>query len=88
MARRGRPTSKIELSDDERETLERWARRPKSAQSLALRCRIVLKCAEGLTNGEVARDTSDLRPYTVASRGSLMKMSALSFLAFRQGGSA
>jgi len=42
------------LSDDERATLERWARRPKSAQALALRCRIVLTCAEGLTNVEVA----------------------------------
>jgi hypothetical protein len=38
---------KIVLSDDERSTLERWARRPKSAQSLALRCRVVLACAEG-----------------------------------------
>ena len=30
------------LSDDEREQLERWARRPKSSQALAFRCRIVL----------------------------------------------
>jgi transposase len=42
------------LSDEERETLERWARRPNSAQALALRCRIVLACAEGATNNEVA----------------------------------
>jgi transposase len=55
MARRGRPTAEIVLSDDERETLERWARRPKSAQSLALRCRIVLACAEEtVTSTEVA----------------------------------
>ena len=46
MARRGRPTVEVVLTDDERETLERWARRPKSAQALALRCRIVLFCAE------------------------------------------
>jgi len=44
------------LSDDERELLERWARRPKSAQDLALRCRIVLLCAEGRQNTEVATD--------------------------------
>jgi transposase len=44
----------VVLSDDERETLERWARRPKSEQSLALRCRIVLECAEGPGNSEVA----------------------------------
>jgi transposase len=54
MARRGRPTAPLVLSDDERETLERWARRPNSAQALALRCRIVLACAQGATNQEVA----------------------------------
>jgi DNA-binding NarL/FixJ family response regulator len=54
MARRGRPTERIVLSDDERETVERWARRPKSANALATRCRIVLACAEGATNREVA----------------------------------
>ncbi len=43
------------LTDDERETLERWARRRTSAQALALRCRIVLACAEGGTNIEIAR---------------------------------
>jgi hypothetical protein len=41
------PTAEIMLSDEERQTLERWARRPKSAQALALRCRIVLAAAEG-----------------------------------------
>lgn len=44
----------VVLSDDERETLERWARRPTSAQALALRCRIVLACAEGGHSNEVA----------------------------------
>ena len=34
-------------------TLERWARRPKTEQSLALRCQIVLACAEGAGNTEV-----------------------------------
>ena len=37
----------VVLSDEEREVLERWARRPKSSQALALRCRIVLAAAEG-----------------------------------------
>jgi transposase len=54
MARRGRPTAQIVLDDTERETLERWARRPKSAQALALRCRIVLLAADGLTNQQIA----------------------------------
>jgi hypothetical protein len=42
MGERGRPKAELVLSDDERETLERWARRPKSAQALALRCRSFL----------------------------------------------
>jgi transposase len=54
MARRGRPTVPVVLSGEERETLERWARRPKSAQALALRCRIVLAAAEGETNTAIA----------------------------------
>jgi transposase-like protein len=40
----------LELSEEERETLERWSRRRKSSQALAARSRIVLACAEGLTN--------------------------------------
>ena len=54
MARRGPTLAELQLSEDERATLERWSRRPKSEQSLALRCKIVLACAEGLSNGEVA----------------------------------
>lgn len=56
MARRGRPTPVIELSDIERETLERWVRRHSSAQALALalRSRLVLACAAGQTNVEIA----------------------------------
>src|SRR3972149_3552828 len=42
------------LSEGEREQLEAWARRRKSAQALALRSRIVLAAAEGLKNTEIA----------------------------------
>jgi len=52
------------LSDEERETLQRWARRPKSAQALALRCRIVLACASGATNNDVAEQVG-VHPATV-----------------------
>jgi transposase len=45
----------IALDEAEREQLERWARRPKSAQALALRARIVLAAAEGLKNTEIAQ---------------------------------
>jgi transposase len=54
MARTGRPKSELVLSGDERAMLVRWSRRAKSAQSLALRCRIVLSCAKGASNNEVA----------------------------------
>jgi transposase len=43
------------LTDDERSQLESWARRPKSAQALAMRSRIVLASAEGANNVEVAQ---------------------------------
>src|SRR6202050_1165377 len=54
--RTGRPKKPLTLSDDERQKLEQWARRPKTAQRLALRSRIVLACAEGKTNVEVAAE--------------------------------
>jgi transposase len=55
-ARRGRPTSPVVLSAEERQTLERWGRRPGTAQSLAMRTRIVLACAEGKTSQVVAQE--------------------------------
>jgi transposase len=50
MARR----AEVTLSDEEREVLERWARRPKSSQALALRCRIVLAAAAGEQSKDIA----------------------------------
>jgi transposase len=49
----GRATS-IVLSEPERAELEGLARRRNAPQGLALRARIVLRCAEGLTNQAVA----------------------------------
>ena len=46
----------IELTTGEREQLESWSRRRKTAQALALRSRIVLAAAEGVSSSEVARD--------------------------------
>jgi transposase len=54
--RLGRPVPPIVLTTDERETLERWARRPTTAQALALRARLVLRCAAGETATAIARD--------------------------------
>lgn len=51
---RGRPMPPLILAAEERETLERWTRRPKTAQALAQRARMVLACAAGSPNGTVA----------------------------------
>ena len=56
MAQRGRPKAELVLSEEERDTLARWARRPNSPQSLALRSKIVLACAAGKTNRQVAAE--------------------------------
>jgi len=53
-ARPGRPKAGLVLADAEREQLSRWARRAKTSQALALRAKIVLACAEGRNNKEVA----------------------------------
>ena len=52
----GRPMPPLILDDVERETLERWVRRPKTAQALALRARMILGCAEGRSNTTVGTD--------------------------------
>jgi hypothetical protein len=55
LMRTGRPIAPLSLTVEERETLGRWARRPKSAQALAQRSRVVLECAAGQPNTVVAR---------------------------------
>jgi len=65
MPRTGRPTAVIELSDQERETLGRWARRHKSAQALAVRSKIVLACGEGKSSSAVAAELG-VHPATVS----------------------
>jgi len=54
--RTGRPIPPLTLTNVERETLERWTRRPTTAQALAQRARIILSCAAGKTNTRIARD--------------------------------
>lgn len=50
----GRPLAPLTLSEPERRQLTEWTRRPKTAQALALRARIVLLAAEGRSNTEIA----------------------------------
>src|SRR5207245_1294787 len=52
---RGRAMPELKVSVDGRGTLERWARRPTTAQALAQRARMILACAEGRPNEHVAR---------------------------------
>jgi transposase len=53
--RRGRQLAPLRVTPTERESLERWTRRPKTGQALAQRARIILESATGKTNTEVAR---------------------------------
>ena len=65
MAERGRPKAPLVLTENERQTLQRWSRRATTAQALALRARIVLACADGVTNQQVA-ERLGIWPQTVA----------------------
>src|SRR3954453_18885444 len=46
--------TEIALTGEQREVLERWARRPKTSQALAFRCRVVLAACEGGSSVEIA----------------------------------
>ena len=50
----GRPKARLIVSPSERKRLEAWTRRRKTAQALATRARIVLLCASGMQNIDVA----------------------------------
>lgn len=50
----GRPIPELVVTQGELESLQNWARRPKSAQALALLAKIILACAESKTKTEVA----------------------------------
>ena len=52
----GRPLAPLTLTEEERSELRGWARRPTTAQAMALRARIIIECAEGWSNGEVAEE--------------------------------
>ena len=71
--RTGRPMQPLNMITDERDTLQSWARRPSSAQRLALRSRIVLACDEGLSNQATGRIKA-VDPLTSGwlSRGALL----------------
>lgn len=62
--RRGRPVAAVTVTAEQRLELEAWSRRPKTAQALALRSRIILLAAEGWNNKTIAAKLST-SPHTV-----------------------
>ena len=53
--RTGRPKRPLDITDEDRLKLRTMALRPKSTQAMAMRARIVLSCAQGMSNSEVAQ---------------------------------
>jgi transposase len=62
--RTGRPVAAITVTAEQRLELERWSRRPKTAQALAMRSRIILLAAQGGNNKSIAQKLSTT-PHTV-----------------------
>ena len=62
---RGRPKAELVLAQNEREQLQAWTLRRKTAQALAMRSRIVLACASGRENKVVAQ-RQRVTPQTVS----------------------
>ena len=60
----GRPIAPLILSSDERAYLERQVRRHRVARSLSERCRVILRCADGLPSKSVASELG-VREHTV-----------------------
>ena len=61
---RGRPIAPLVLSAQERAYLERQVRGRRVARSLSERCRIILRCADGLASKDVAAELG-LHEHTV-----------------------
>lgn len=60
--RLGRPLAPLTLTMTERTTLQQWTRRPRTAQALAQRARLILACADGQSNMAVAARLRVTRP--------------------------
>ena len=52
----GRPMAPLLLNSEERAYLERQVRRHRAALSFSDRCRVILRCADGVPSKSVARE--------------------------------
>lgn len=59
---RGPVVAVITLDEEEETKLEELARRRKTGQAMALRCRIILECAKGRTNTQIAKSLKITMP--------------------------
>ncbi len=55
---KGRPVANVLITAEQRLELESWSRRPKTAQALAMRSRIVLLADDGCSNTRIAQQLS------------------------------
>jgi len=53
--RKGRPLAPLSVSVEDRAQLVAWSKRPKTAQALAMRLRIVLLASDGLSNTRLSQ---------------------------------
>ncbi len=70
----GRPKAELVLTQAETEQLKAWALRRKTAQALALRARIVLACAGGALNNDVAEKLGVTKQTVCKWRGRFVKL--------------
>jgi len=61
----GRQATRIELTSEQQEVLERWMRSPTTGQRMVQRSRIILIAAEGMRTDEIA-DALNIRPATAS----------------------
>lgn len=59
--RTGRPLVPFSISSEDRTQLVAWSKRPKTAQALAMRSRIVLMAGDGLSNTAIAKQLQTMQ---------------------------
>jgi transposase len=59
--RTGRPLAPLSISSEDRTQLVAWSKRPKTAQALAMRSRIVLMAGDGLNNTAIAKQLQTMQ---------------------------